>query len=87
MKNKTIRSGAALLALLTVLCACGGREEAADVVDGPWQDVVAAAKNEGHINLYSAGPPIQNERLVAAFNREYPDIQVTVTRGAGELRR
>lgn len=85
MKNKTIRSGAALLALLTVLCACGGREEAADVVDGPWQDVVAAAKNEGHINLYSAGPPIQNERLVAAFNREYPDIQVTVTRGAGEL--
>lgn len=88
MTSRGIKAGAAaFLALsLAVLTACGsGGTEAAEVVDGPWEDVVAAAKKEGRVNLYSVAPPIQNDRIVAAFNKLYPDIKVSVTRGAGEL--
>lgn len=69
--------------LLTSLAACGS--DGAEVVDGPWKDVVAAANDEGKVNLYSVAPPAQNDRIVEAFNKEYPKIKVTVTRGAGEL--
>lgn len=86
MKNRTLKAGAGvLLALTMMLSACGGGEEAAEVVDGPWEDVVAAANDEGQMNLYSIAPPIQNDRLIAAFNEEYPDIKVTVTRGVADL--
>ncbi|RYE42204.1 MAG: extracellular solute-binding protein [Hyphomicrobiales bacterium] len=87
MKYTTPRIGAAaLLALLmTVLSGCGGGDKAAAVVDGPWENVVSAARDEGHVNLYSVAPPIQNDRLIEAFNKAYPDIEVTVTRGVAEL--
>jgi iron(III) transport system substrate-binding protein len=89
MKHKNTKVGAGmLLALaLTALSACGGGggDEAAEVVDGPWEDVVAAAEDEGRVNLYSVAPPIQNDRLVEAFKEAHPDIDVSVTRGAGEL--
>lgn len=78
---------AILLASLLGVTACGSSvsDGAAEPVDGPWDEVVAAANEEGLVNLYSTGPPVQNNRLVAAFNEEYPDITVSVTRGAGEL--
>lgn len=91
MKHANKKTGVgALLALalaLTALTACGagGGDDAAAIVDGPWEDVVAAAEDEGRVNLYSVAPPIQNDRLVAAFKKAYPAIDVSVTRGAGEL--
>ncbi|WKN60206.1 extracellular solute-binding protein [Rhodococcus opacus] len=69
---------------LTSVSACSSTP-AAEVVTGPWGDVVAAAEAEGHVNLYSVAPPVQNARLVEAFNEQFPDISVTVTRGTGEL--
>jgi iron(III) transport system substrate-binding protein len=85
--NKKAGAGALLALTLTALAACGsgGSDAAAEVVDGPWEDVVAAAEDEGRVNLYSVAPPIQNDALVAAFKEVYPNIDVSVTRGAGEL--
>lgn len=86
MKIKLNRAAAALALPLVMssLVACGGDSDA-EAVEGPWEDVVAAAEDEGRISLYSVAPPPQNDRLVEAFNAEHPDIEVTVTRGAGEL--
>jgi iron(III) transport system substrate-binding protein len=87
------RCGALLALFLAtmVLAACGGDSTdvgtgaSEDVAEGGWEEVVAAANEEGLVSLYSVAPPPQNDRLVAAFNEAYPDIDVTVTRGAGEL--
>ncbi|PBC35605.1 hypothetical protein CJ179_46970 [Rhodococcus sp. ACS1] len=88
MKIRKTNAGlGALLALaLTVLTACGsGDSEKAAVVNGSWEDVVAAGNSEGQVNLYTVAPSIQSDRVVAAFNQMYPNIKVNVTRGAGEL--
>lgn len=87
MKKTPMKTATSVLAAmsLAVLAACGSGGEAAEVVDGPWEDVVAAAEDEGKVNLYSVAPPVQNDALVAAFNEKYPDIDISVTRGAGEL--
>src|SRR5438093_3345539 len=66
-----------------VLAGCGGQPKAT-VVEGPWDQVVAAAKTEGQVNLYTSLAPIQISRLVDAFHMRYPDIRVNVTRGAGQ---
>ena len=86
MKSRMNRIGAilAIALVMTSSAACGSNDKAA-VVDGPWEDVVAAANDEGQVNFYSVGPPPQNDRLVRAFNQKYPDIAVTVTRGGSEL--
>lgn len=52
---------------------------------GTWDDIVANAKKEKRVNFYSIMPPAQNDPLVAAFRRTYPEISVVVVRGAGEL--
>ncbi|GAB3176705.1 ABC transporter substrate-binding protein [Streptomyces incanus] len=86
MKHASVRRAAAGLAVLlstSGLTACGGAE--GTVVEGPWEDVVAAAEEEGSVSFYSVMPDVQNKRLVAAFKKEYPEITVNLTRGAGEL--
>lgn len=86
MKIRSIGTGAAAVALALSLAACGGGStEAAKVVDGPWEDVVAAAEKEGKVNYYTIAPPLQSDRLIEAFNEKYPDIEVALTRGAGDL--
>ncbi|MFF1919779.1 ABC transporter substrate-binding protein [Streptomyces sp. NPDC058221] len=86
MKQPSVRlTTAALVVLLSAsgLTACGGAQGTA--VKGPWKDVVAAAEAEGAVSFYSVMPGAQNKRLVDAFGKEYPDIVVNLTRGAGEL--
>jgi len=89
MKNRLGPRSLAAVAVtlsLTALAACGGGSgDSAEVVDGPWEDVVAAAEDEATVNLYTVAPPLQNDLIVKAFNEKYPDIKVNVTRGAGEL--
>lgn len=83
------RSASALSVTLVAtlaLSACGSSDNSsAEVVEGPWEDVVAAATDEGRVNLYSVAPPFHNDRVIEAFNKEHPEIEVVVTRGAGEL--
>lgn len=50
-----------------------------------WEQVVEAAKQEGLVNFYSVAAPDQNDSLVAAFNKVYPEINVVTTRGVAEL--
>jgi iron(III) transport system substrate-binding protein len=60
-------------ALLVLLAGCGG---AAAGGDGP----------AGEITLYTSEPQENADALVAAFNEQYPNIEVTVFRsGTGEL--
>jgi iron(III) transport system substrate-binding protein len=87
MKHTSVRRTAAALAVLlgaSGLTACGSGPQAA-AVKGPWKDVVAAAEEEGAVSFYSVMPGAQNKRLVDAFEKEYPEITVNLTRGAGEL--
>lgn len=49
-----------------------------------WDEVVAAAEEEGKVVLYSVMLPNQNERLAAAFSEAYPNIQLEVVRTLGD---
>ena len=60
-------------------------QSASAQVSDNWEEVVAAAKEEGRLNYYSVMVPAQNDALIRAFNEAYPEITVTVTRGASEL--
>ena len=46
-----------------------------------WNNVLAAAKKEGKVVLYSATPPSLGNRLVAGFRKAHPDIAIEFTRG------
>ncbi len=48
---------------------------------GEWAKVVAAAKKEGKVVWYSATPVDLGNKLLAAFRKSNPDIQVEFTRG------
>ena len=51
-----------------------------------WNNVLAAAKKEVKVVLYSATPPSLGNRLVAGFKKAYPDIDIEFTRGpSGEI--
>lgn len=67
------------------LVACGSDSETGSVAGGSWGDVVAAAEDEGTLNVYTVSPPLQIERMTEAFNEAYPDIKVNMTLGSGEL--
>ena len=45
-----------------------------------WDKVVAQANQEGSVTFYSSAADPSNAALVTAFNKEYPNIQVQVTR-------
>ena len=76
-----------------ILVACGtifglvitATVASAQTAATPWADVVAKAKAEGRVNLYHAAVPVQVERLIAAFNKRYPEIKVVATRGTSEM--
>ena len=46
-----------------------------------WDKTVAAAKKEGRLNFYVGR--YGSEKLLAEFNKEFPEIKVTSTNGAG----
>ncbi|WP_238553983.1 ABC transporter substrate-binding protein [Gordonia sp. KTR9] len=69
-------------AAAAVLAACGGGGAGSSgPVDGTWEDVVAAANEEGSVMLYSSQKPANLERLKAAFNEKYPQITLEFVRG------
>jgi iron(III) transport system substrate-binding protein len=90
MRNK-IKRPSRYLGVLTAggmaiaLAGCGGGSTEAVAVGGTWEEVVAAAEDEGNVSLYSVMPGTQNDRLTAAFEEAYPEIDLQILRGAGEL--
>jgi iron(III) transport system substrate-binding protein len=66
--------------------ATAGDTEGDAAADGEWDQVVADAREEGKVVVYTALNPSTIERLQAAWSEEYPDIELEVLRGtSGEL--
>lgn len=80
---------AALTALgltASVLTACGSGGSSDEALTAcPSSPDTAKAEEEGSVVVYTTIPEPQEDRMVEAFNKKYPDIKVTVVRGAAEL--
>jgi iron(III) transport system substrate-binding protein len=78
---------AGVLAGALSLTACGADSPASapEETDQSWEAVQTRAASAGSVTVYTVAPPVQNERLVEAFNERYPDIDVEVVRGSTEL--
>ena len=61
--------------------ACGSDSAAPGPVSGSWDEVVAAAEQEGSVHLYSTQHPDNLAKLKAAFEKEHPGISMEFTRG------
>jgi iron(III) transport system substrate-binding protein len=72
---------------VSILSACGadGSSDAEKLTACPAEPDVAKANDEGGLVVYTTVPEAQEDRMVEAFNERYPDLKVTVVRGAGEL--
>ncbi len=80
--TRALAAISAAVAAVTMLAACGGDPGASGgPVDGRWDDVVAAAKSEGKVTLYSSQKPANLEALKKAFEAEYPEITLDFVRG------
>ncbi|GAA1724163.1 ABC transporter substrate-binding protein [Aeromicrobium alkaliterrae] len=82
MVKARVRLGALATGVVLALSACGGGGGSSnEAVDGDWDEVVAAANEEGSVLLYSSHNPVNLEALKAAFEAEYPDITMEFVRG------
>lgn len=85
------RTGLALVAALAcVLTACGSGGDSAPAGAGPalegdaqWQETVLAAEQEGTVVFYSSATQATIDRLEAAFEQQYPKIDMQPTRVTG----
>lgn len=86
---RKIRSAVLPLASMVALLgmtACGGSGGASEV-GSDLSQIIEKAVEEGQVNVYSAASDDVNAALVEAFNTEYPDIEVSMTRlSSGDLR-
>ncbi|OZD04263.1 transporter [Rhodococcus sp. 06-235-1A] len=73
-----------IAAVTVVAAACGqsSQEAGSAPVQGTWDDVVAAADEEGTVYLYSSQHPENLALLETAFESKYPDIDLEFTRGS-----
>ncbi|WAM14810.1 ABC transporter substrate-binding protein [Rhodococcus sp. JS3073] len=71
---------AVIAAFASAACGSGG-SGANQPVSGTWDDVVAAAKGEGSVLLYSSQKPANLDALKVAFEQEYPEISLEYVRG------
>lgn len=74
MTRGMILAGAAAAAIL--FAGCGG---AGDAKSG-----AAPAKASGELNLYTSQPEADAQKLIAEFNKKYPDVKVKVFRSGTE---
>lgn len=65
--------------LIGVLAACGGPGGDTRETSGPpktWDEIVAAAKDEGSVTVWTVQNPTVNQNLKAGFETAYPDIDI-----------
>lgn len=80
--SRGLRGATASACLALVLTACGGGSTASSAaVEGDWDAVVAAAKAEGSVLLYSSQNPKRLDALKEAFGKAYPEITMEYVRG------
>lgn len=68
-----------VLAIVASACGSGGGQESS--LAGSWDEIVAAATDEGSVTIYSNHAPANLESLKSAFEAEYPEISLTYVRG------
>ncbi|WP_207836466.1 substrate-binding domain-containing protein [Williamsia soli] len=73
-------AAAAVIASFSLI-ACGTGTNSAGPTEGSWDDVVAAANEEGSVLLYSSQKPANLEALKVAFEARYPQISMEFVRG------
>lgn len=78
---RTLVAAAAVVALGST-AACGQGAAASGPVSGNWDDVLAAATEEGSVYLYSSQHPDNLASVRAAFEAAYPGITLEFTRGS-----
>jgi iron(III) transport system substrate-binding protein len=68
-------------------CSSGGGSSAEPpkTGDAAWDAIVERAYKEGRVNVYNAASEVQNQRLIEAFQKKYPGIKLSITRGAAEI--
>lgn len=62
------------------LTGCGTDAATGELAEGSWDDVIAAAKEEGQLSVYNGGSELPMQRTIDAFNEKYPEIKVTAER-------
>ncbi|AHK28509.1 MULTISPECIES: ABC transporter substrate-binding protein [Rhodococcus] len=82
MRSVPIKLMAVAVVAAFASAACGsGGAGVTGPVSGTWDDVVAAAKGEGSVLLYSSQLPANLDALEVAFEQEYPEISLEYVRG------
>ena len=76
---KAAVAGVAATAL--VLSGCSSDGGSSSELAGSWDEIVAAATEEGAVTIYSTHSPDNLEALKQAFEAEYPGITLTYVRG------
>ncbi|MBG6096245.1 ABC transporter substrate-binding protein [Nocardioides luteus] len=79
IRRRLFALAAATVALATTLTACGGAATETELA-GSWDEIVAAAKDEGSVTLYSTHAPDNLELLKKAFEAKY-GIKLNYVRG------
>ncbi|WP_340539921.1 extracellular solute-binding protein [Nocardioides sp. GXZ039] len=80
MNAKRLSVVAAGMLALGALSACGGDDSGTELA-GSWDEIVAEAKKEGEVTIYSTHAPDNLEALKKAFEKKYPEIKLTYVRG------
>lgn len=82
-RSALTRIVAALAVACLALAACGDGGSRS-VLQPTWDAVTSAARDEGAVQVYSAGTPKQNDAVKAAFEAAHPNIAVTMVRLASQ---
>lgn len=72
---------AGTVAAALVLAGCGSGGGSGAELAGSWEEIVAAAQDEGTVTIYSNHAPANLEALKVAFEEEYPGISMVYVRG------
>ena len=84
--RRALSVAAVVAACSLAVAGCGDDGEAeGGVASGGWDAIEEAAGEEGEVVFYSSDSDAVNGAVVAAFNEEYPDIEVEVTRAGVDI--
>ncbi|WP_254924342.1 MULTISPECIES: ABC transporter substrate-binding protein [unclassified Rhodococcus (in: high G+C Gram-positive bacteria)] len=81
LRSKHVITAMLLAVSTAALSACGSSAGETASVDGSWEEVVAAAEQEGSVTLYSSQNTTILDSVKAAWNAKYPNITLEYVRG------
>lgn len=85
--GRMARLGVMLCVVPLALAACGnydanaggGSSQSTKAPESSWDDVVKTADSEGQLEVWSVLSPAHNAEVEAAFEKAYPNIDLTIT--------